>query len=316
MPPRSPRRFLILFAVIFITALLPLLLVFGMQVGSPQTLDSEALRVANEVDRLLQLRMREVFTLSAFPSTRAFASSTPDARAARAAVSLNELKAWVAADTNVREAFIVDPQGLVIMTTGEGWNVDWHNRAFVRQALAGKITVSAVAHDRGEFSIYYAAPILNNTRDIAGALAARLSAQELWDALPHDTAWYTVLVDEQGIRLGDSSDPARRLTAFGLLTPTEKGRIVEEQTYGSETLTLRTDNYPRAQELLVSGALDSLHASDIGAPTLAARRLTSMPWSVLLIGNQPSETPPVLQLGITVLVALVLSLAAAWILSR
>lgn len=315
MPTRSRRRFLVLFVVIFIAALLPLLLVFGMQAGSPKTLEPEALRVANEIDRLLQLRMREVFALSAFPSIRAFASSTPDARPTRATVALNELQAWVAADTTVREAFVVDTQGRVILTTTEGWSDDWHNRAFVRQALAGKIAVSAVAHDKGEFSIYYASPILNNSRDIAGALVGRLSTQELWDALPHDMAWYTVLVDEQGVRLGDSGDPARRLSPFGVLSPTEESRIIEEQTYGSETLALRADNYPHAQELLASGALDTLHASDVGAPTLAARRLTSMPWSVLLIGNQPTGTAPVLQLGISVLVAFVISFAAAWFLS-
>ncbi|RIK19793.1 MAG: hypothetical protein DCC52_14935 [Chloroflexi bacterium] len=160
------RAFALRFGILLCCALIPLALFAYLNPPAVSNLKEIAQRVANEYDRLLQWRMQEAFTLAAFPSLRAFAASTPETRAERAAVALNELKALVASDKNVREALIVDDGGIVIMSTLDGWGNSLAQRSFVQDALNGKIAASPVARDRAENSNYYAAPIFNNANEI------------------------------------------------------------------------------------------------------------------------------------------------------
>src|SRR5581483_9341313 len=164
------RRLLVRFLLLGVVALVPLLLLVELTVPNSSDLTAIAERTANEFDRLLTLREQQVFTFAAFPSIRAYASSKGQARAARAAVALNELQAWTASDQNVREAFIVDKDGALILTTLDASSIDLSSRRFVQDALAGHLAASPIVRDRSEFSNYYAAPILDNSGDIAGAL--------------------------------------------------------------------------------------------------------------------------------------------------
>ncbi|HZQ05903.1 MAG TPA: cache domain-containing protein, partial [Anaerolineae bacterium] len=195
------------FLLLGVVALVPLLLLVELTVPNSSDLTAIAERTANEFDRLLTLREQQVFTFAAFPSIRAYASSKGQARAARAAVALNELQAWTASDQNVREAFIVDKDGALILTTLDASSIDLSSRRFVQDALAGHLAASPIVRDRSEFSNYYAAPILDNSGDIAGALVARVAAQELWGVLPSGATWYAVLSDDNGVRLDDTGDP-------------------------------------------------------------------------------------------------------------
>lgn len=308
--------FLARFAVIGITAAISVWMA-ALSLGSKsRDLHFVSMQVAQELDRLLQLRQQQVFTIAAFPSIRAFAASTPETRTQRAAVALNELQAWVASDTNVREAFIVDEQGISIMTTNGGWGESWQHRGFIREALAGRLSASPVARDRGEFSTYYAAPILDNRREIAGALVARVAAQELWNAIPRGEGWFATLVDENGVRLADTGDVTRRLMSFGTLDARRTARIAQEQTYGAQQPVIRATNYPRAQDLLMRGALDELRASDLGASAIAAQRLVSKPWTVLVIAPQPSPGDSVARLAIPLGTVILTSLVAAFLLKN
>lgn len=310
------RRFWSRFALLLAIALVPLLL--SAVPASPDTtnLKEIAQQTAREFDRLIQLRQRQVFTIAAFPSVRGFTASSAATRSQRASVALNELQAWVAADTNVREAFIADESGIVIMTTLDGWNGDISNRQFIQDALAGQIAVSPVAQDQGEFSNYYAAPVLNNQNNIAGALVIRVAAQELWGITPHGANYYTILADDNGTRLDDSGDPARRLMTLGPLDTEHETRIVKTSLYGVQLPNPRTSDLKRAQDLITKGALDQLSAADFDAGAIAAQRLVSKPWTVIIAAPQPMVSGLVARLGIPLLVALLLSLAGAALLSR
>ncbi len=310
------RSWLLNAALFFCAALIPLVLAVTLAAPDATNLDEIARRTANEFDRLIQMREQQVFTFAAFPSIRAFAASSPETRSQRAAVALNELQAWVASDTNVREVFITDQNGIVIMTTLEGWNSDVSARQFVREALAGRLAASPVAYDRGEYSNYYAAPVLNNRGDVAGALVARVAAQELWSVLPRGANWYTVLSDENGVRLDDTGDPKRRMSSFGAMDAARATRIANAQTYGAQLPQVRATNLERAQQFITLGALDQLHASDFSADALAAQRLISKPWTVLVLAPQPTFADLFGRLLIPVIAALVLALGGALLLTR
>jgi hypothetical protein len=310
------RAFWLRLIVLFALALVPLALFVATTPQEPSQLREVAQRTANELDRLLQLRAQQVFTVAAFPSIRAFAASTAETRSERAAVALNELQAWVASDTNVREAFITDGLGMVIMTTREGWNSEAGERKFVRDALGGQIAISPIAKDRDEYSNYYAAPVLNNSKEIAGALVIRVAAQELWEPMSVAGHYVITLSDENGVRLEDSGEPALRLVSFGALEPDRASEILDSQMYGSQLPIVRATRLERAQQMIEEGAIEQLSASDFDMGRLATQRLVSKPWVVLV--TTPA-LPPMEQAGryaAPVAVALVLALCGAILLAR
>ncbi len=309
------RRFWISLAVLVLVGLVPLGSL-ALVPADTSDLTTFAQQAAKEFDRLMQLRQQQVFTMAALPSIRAFAASAPEDRSQRAAVALNELQAWVASDRRVREALITDTSGTIIMTTLEGWNSTLAERAFVRQTLAGGIAVSPIARDRGEFSQYYAAPVLNNRGEVAGALVARVAAQELWDVTPRGDTWYAVLVDENGVRLDDSGDPSRRLVAFAPLDTARAVQVVNARTYGAEMPQVRATTNTRAQELITHQASEQLSAADLGAGAFASARLVTKPWVVMVLAAAPTPIELAGRLALPVLAAPVLALLGAFVLAR
>ncbi|MGB8646421.1 MAG: cache domain-containing protein [Anaerolineae bacterium] len=315
-----PRFTLFLFLLLFI-ALLPLAILIGTQVlAAPPAPRQEATRVAAEVDRLFKMRMSEVFTLAALPSMRAYASSDITARPARAPVAMNELQALVAADTQVREAFIVDLEGNPILGTGDAIKVIWGNRTFVQRALAGQLDVSPIVHEMNEYSQYYAAPILDGKGDVAGVFVIRVAAQELWGTVNGNSdppsGQYAVLVDENGIRLADGGDMARNLAALGPLATDLQARIIREQTYGAQVLAVRTTQFTRAQEAVSRGFPEALQPADLGVQTLAIHRLSTRPWTVLFVVASPSPREFVVPYILPVVAAIVAAGAVALWLTR
>ncbi len=285
------RSFIRRWVIVLLVTLIPLTLLAGLEFFSaPLEPRAEAKRLELELDRLLQIRLHETFTLAALPSLRAFSASTVTDRTARAAVALNELQAWVSADTPVREAFIVDRAGVTILGTGKDWNRDWSSRVFVKQALAGQLDVSPPSLDQGEFSQYYAAPILDNRGEVAGALIARIDAQELWDLINAASIQktYAVLVDEAGVRLADGSNAARNLRALAPLNGTQQTQVLDEQTYGAQITVVRADTFRRAADMLAARMPDLIRPEDLGVQSLSAQGLTTKPWTVLILRPVPA----------------------------
>lgn len=310
------RPFALGFILCLLGAFAPLALFVVLNPAHSNPLTEIASRVAREYDRLLQLRMQQTFALAALPSLRAFAASTPETRSQRAAVALNELQALVAADKNIRQALIVDSNGTIIMSTLDGWGGALTSRQFIRDALSGQLAVSAVSRDGGENSIFYAAPIFNNAAEIAGALALRVDAQEIWNIAPRGEKWHAVLSDENGVRLDDTGDTARRLSSFGALDAARAAQIANAQIYGAEALAPRATNLPRAQRLITQGALDQLQASDFDARAFAAQRLVSKPWYALILAPQPAFAENLAMFAIPALAAILFAFGGALVASR
>lgn len=309
-------RFWTHFGLLLVIALVPVLLYAALFAHDPVSLREIAERSAGELDRLIQLRQQQVFTIAAFPSIRAFAASPPATRSQRAAVALNELQSWVASDTMVREAFLVDQTGTVIMTTLEGWDSDLSARQFVREALAGQLAVSPVAKDRGEFSNYYASPVLDNEKEIAGALVIRVDAQELWNVTPQGAGYSAIISDENGARLDDTGSPAQRLKTLGALDSSRAARIAHTQLYGTQLPQLGATTLERAQQLLTQGSLDQLGAPDFDAGAIATQRLFAKPWTVIVLAPPTSFSKVLSDLVIPLATALVLAFTGALVLTR
>ncbi len=312
-----PRSFILRFSIILLAGLFPLALLAGLDYFSaPPAPRAEANRLARELDRLLQIRLREIFTLAALPSIRAFAASEVSERTQRAAVAVNELQAWVSADKPVNLAFVVDKQGISILSTSRDWNQDWSARAFVKQALAGQLDVSPPSLDQGRWSQYYAAPILDNRGEVAGALVARIDAQELWEPVnaASNAETYAVLVDEVGVRLADGGNAARNLIALAPLTVEQQKQVIDAHMYGTQIYAVRADTFRRAVNMLAAGNLDLVRPDDLGVQALGAQRLTTKPWTVLILSATPTLAQVLPQLLWSLLSGIICAGIAAWIL--
>lgn len=316
------RSFAIKLSAVLLAALVPLAILAGLEwfAAPPVAPNAEATRVADELDRMLQIRLKETFTIAAFPSIRVFAATEPTSKSQRATVALNELQAWVAADPQVREVFVLDRQATVVLTTGTGRGQDWGQRAFVKSPLAGKLDLSPIAHDAGEYSQYYSAPILDSSGNVAGVLVARIAAQELWDAVNSagdaDSGQFAFLVDENGVRLADGGDATRILQALAPLTPDVQARVIGERTYGDQVQILRATNLTHAAEAIRSGELDSLVPKDLDARAFGVQRLNTKPWTVIAVSPARSAASNWGVFVIPFIAAVVLSVAATFLISR
>ncbi len=316
---RTPalRSTAIIFFCLLLAGVLPLVLfVYLSPTNEGSRVQSEANQLALELDRSLQLRMKEVLTIAAFPSLRAFAASDPATRAQRATVANNEIQAWVAVDPPVREVFVLDKQGQMMLTTGNDWNKSWSSRAFVASALAGRVDVSPPSRDAGEYSQYYAAPILDNRREIAGALVARVEAQEIWGAVWGTTEHYSMLVDENGVRLADGGDPARRMTALAPLLSEAQTRVVNEQTYGSQIALVRATDWTNAARAVQDGTLESVRPADFGASDLGEARLKTKPWTVFVVQVASSPLDTLSRMALPLAATLAVAALGAYLLAR
>lgn len=237
--------------------------------------------LADVLDRMLQLRMTQVFTFAALPSMRGFAASDDAARVRRAAVALAELHAIVAADPNVRAASIADPTGIVILTTDGSMYADWSARVFMREALGGQLHASVPARDFGEISQFYSAPILDNAGNVAGALVVRVAAQEMWGVLSAQKN--VLLVDEKGVRIADRSDKPQTFVALVPLAPNVAARVAAEQRYGAEMTQIRATNLPELVNAIPRASTMQLTFRDTSGQTVhaATRRLATNPWTVV-----------------------------------
>jgi hypothetical protein len=253
---------------------------------SQRALEARAQAVSQALDHTLELRMVEVFTLSALPSIRGFAASDETARPARTAVALSELQSIVAADPNVRAASITDENGTVILTTDNTMKAEKGQRVFVREALAGHLHASVPAREFGEISQYFSAPILNNARTVAGVLFIRVAVQEMWDLL--NAQGNVLVVDSDGVRVADHSASPQPFVALAPLPAQTTAQILGESRYGVETTQIRATNLTELANAAKSAKPTSVtYHDDKGQVSYGAIRPMEMnPWKVIAFESE------------------------------
>ena len=241
---------------------------------------------ADALDRTLQLRMTQTFTLAALPSLRGYASSDDAARAGRAAVAQSELQAIVAADPNVRAASITDIAGKVVLTTDGSMNANWGERVFVREALAGHLHASVPARDYGEISQYYSAPILDNARNVAGAMVIRVVVQEMWDLLGKQVDVF--IVDENGVRIADRTATPQTFVALAPLGPDVIANVMTGKVYGSEITQIRATNLPDLAGAIKRGGTRELSFRDANNQMIYAALgpISTNAWTVVAFESE------------------------------
>ncbi len=248
--------------------------------------------LADSTDRFLQARMVQTLTFAALPSLRGFTASDQASRAQRAAIAQNELQAIVAADPNVRAATILDPDGIVVLTTDNTMQAIWSERLFFREALRGQLHASVPAKDFGEVSQYYSAPLIDNAGKVGGVLVIRVAVQELWEML--GTEGSLLLVDENGVVIADTSTKPQTFTALAPITGETYNRLIAEKQYGAEAGAIRFSNQTTLAGLIKVDNAGVFAFSDSNTrPTLgAARRLQTKQWRVVVLQTEDTVVAP------------------------
>lgn len=261
--------------------------------SSDQELTTRAELIADTVDRTLQWRMSEVFTFAALPSLRGYAASDEASRTSRIAIALVELKAILAADTNVRAVSIVNPLGIVMLTTDNSMNANWSDRGFVTKALAGHLYASPPAQDFGEVSQYYSAPIIDNSGNVAAVLVLRVAVQELWGAFV--TPPSAMLVDENGVRLVDRSSTPKPFSALVSLGSDVYSKLLLEKRYGIQTNQLPATNLPTLSDAIKQNKAATLTFRDENGTLVraATQRIQIYPWTVVVSESEDELLSPV-----------------------
>ena len=260
--------------------------------SADNALAARARLIADTVDQVLQWRMTEAFTFAALPSLRGFAASDDAARPARTATALVELKAIVAADQSVRAVSIVDPSGLVILTTDSSMNANWGDRVFVREAAAGHLFASVPSRDFGEVSQYYSAPIIDNAGDVAAELVMRASAQELWNTL--NAPPEVMLVDENGVRVIDRTSKPQTFVALASLAPEIAARVLAEERYGVEVTQVPGTRLAALADAIKQNKTATLSYQGVDGRTLraATQRTSIYPWTVIVLQDEDAALAP------------------------
>lgn len=249
--------------------------------------------LADQLDLVLQQRMVQTFTFAALPSLRGFATADEATRPARMAVAYSELQAWVAADPNLRAISIVDSLGIVILTTDRSMNVNWGERVFVREALAGKLYASPPVRESGELSQYYSAPIINNAGEVAGALIVRVAAQEMWSVL--GTSNDVMLIDENNVQIANRAILPSLFMALSPLASEVSARLLAEKFYGTEIAQLSVTRLDDLANAIKRADAAFVIYRDPQAQTwhAATNRMKTKPWTVVTTVSEDTVMLPV-----------------------
>jgi C4-dicarboxylate-specific signal transduction histidine kinase len=258
-----------------------------------RVLAARAEHVADQVDRVLEWRTIESLTFVALPSLRGFAASDETARPSRTVIALAELQAIVAADPNIRSASITNQAGYVLLATDALMNADWSPRIFVREALKGHLYASPAAREGGEVSQYYSAPLINNAGDVAGALVIRVAVQEMWDVLTtQPNVW---ILDENSVRIADSSDRPQLFTALTPLSGDTLTDVMDGMQYGEEVEQIRSMNLGDLARAVQRREKAAVYRDTSGQLVHAAiRPLKNKPWTVVAFESEDRLFAPAL----------------------
>jgi methyl-accepting chemotaxis protein len=262
----SPRRslsgklivfalFIICLPMIFLTLMNNNIASTNLHTIAQERLEAQATGSAERIDLYLTERKGDVGFFATLLTVRTLLEDQADDELRdELAIRLR-----TARDTYGYDAIsVVEEDGTIVFSTDPGLvGMDRSDDEEVQQALAGNPTISDVHQAQGETDVFFHvnAPVRDNEGGIIGAIDARVPLGELDSIVASDTdrtgaGSYSVLMDENLIRISIPSHAQYRFVPEVPLAPAVAQQLIDEQRFGSRTADLlqRATNIASVQE--------------------------------------------------------------------
>ncbi|MFN2546128.1 MAG: response regulator [Myxococcales bacterium] len=210
-------------------------------------------------------------------------------------------------DPRLRGVALLDTEGIVRFATDPKMvGNDFGVRRYFRDALHGDLAipdlvVRSTREEGGTPLLAYAAAIRSGGA-VAGVAVVYAGATSMWDMVRQGTGRagagsFAVVLDQHGVMLAHGSDAAEVFHPAGRLAVAEIEPMVHEHRFGEATRTLLEQWHPLegAFERARGEALPTVFYArgNRGANVVAARKLTSVPWTLFYLVPAATIRAPV-----------------------
>jgi|YNPBryantNP2012_1023418.scaffolds.fasta_scaffold06173_6 C4-dicarboxylate-specific signal transduction histidine kinase len=308
--PRDWRIRNKLLVLLLIFGILPSVLLGGLtfqvfrSVVSDQATNNlyyRSIATSEAIDQYLRDRREDVIMLSKTGYLIEFAAN-PVAGLTRAN-ALDLLRA-TATRTDFEAASVIGLDGKILLSSSESdIGLDVSQRPFFIEARKGAAYISdpGVSVVTNRPAIFFSAPIRDAKNQIIGVAAIRLSLDGIWTLVERDKdvagkGSYGLLLDENGIRIGNSLSLGRRaemegslqlFTAVARLAPEVERTLVAERRFGPATVAgIQVVPVPELANALVTPGTRTFETSSENNPErnfAALASLNNKPWRYVLI---------------------------------
>ncbi len=290
------------------------------------TLLSAGRNTSGAIDQYLTAHHEDIVMISKLPEVMAYGANPNDAVA-----KTNALKALIAATgkMNYESVAVVNTRGIVTLSSYEAdVNENVSSREYFQPAIAGADFISdpSISFITGESYLYYSAPLRDSVGNVTGIVRSRLTIEGIWDLVEKDKdaigpGTVGILLDDNGIRIGDSASKGNRSTvvlnllfrSVAPLSPEAAQRIARSLRMGT-TVDQPVQVLP-LPEVAAALARPDVQTFETGADNSTVRHYASVtplsikPWRYVLMAPLPTFTSAADRLG-SIFVAITLLVTA------
>lgn len=290
------------------------------------TLLSAGRNTSSAIDQYLVAHREDIVLLSKLPEIMAYGANPNDTSA-----KSNALRALIAATAkmNYDSVAVVNASGVVILSSYEpdiGENVS--TRDYFQPAMGGQAFISdpTVSFITNQSFIYYSAPLRDATGSITGIVRSRLTVEGIWDLVEKDkdaigAGTVGILLDENGIRIGDSATKGNRGTmvlnllfrSVAPLSPETAQRIARSLRMGTTAeQPVQVLPLPEVAAALTQPDGQTFESSADNTPVrhyASISSLTTKPWRYIMMAPLPTFTSAADRLG-SIFIAITLLVTA------
>ena len=272
-------------------------------------LDARAVHAADRIDDFNSSRLRAVTRLASLPLPARFCLASEAERPALASDIGTVLGLFKSGDSSTHLVSIFDKTGTAIAATMPailGRNYGF--RTYFQKALLGQPTISGVFVSTSEAgaipTIAYAAPMRDAAGNVACVALIVARGQALWDLVRESNGTagpgsYSVIYDEDGVRIAHSFKSDEIFHPGGRLEPAVVDRMVADKRFGDRTRELLEAPIPMAEEFdrvrdSHGDAAFKAWAPANGVMNFGVRRpLRSVPWTLFFLVPESTLDAPV-----------------------
>jgi C4-dicarboxylate-specific signal transduction histidine kinase len=274
------------------------------------SLQSAGRSTVRQLESELSEQREYVTIVGQMPEVIRFAQNQTDTTAVDSA--LRVLRVAVNKSPDYESIAIVSPQGKVILSSAAtDIGTDLQFRPYFQEAMKGASYISdpSVSVITNRPAVFYSAPIKNSSGGVVGVIRSRLTLDGIWGLVEQDagvagSGSFGMLLDENGIRLADSSSkdnrqPVQDNLLFRAIAPlpaqVEKDLVAEQRFGKASAAGVQVVPLPEISTRLASADRTVFTTrSDVNnTPNQAAIiDLTIKPWHYLISAPQATFTAP------------------------